>query len=292
MEQKISSIVLSVRPMALQATIHIQNTKRCIQELVRTNKTLNVLFNMVFDTYAKFITFCFFIILVVDAIFSEPVIKCLTAEGFKLQGIFWEALVFTLYIIVVGAITWTCSEYFALGHSSRHKNLLLDLRQLADNSKLRNELELELKQEVKQKLRIAIGLTTSLVLVVAMVCAFRIFILHDRQWEFELKDIFSFLPVILAILLIFLGRYKGILFKTWGFSSRRRKIIKYYHKERNEANALIDVLIEKLQIARIDLDDQSLPSEIKECIEYFRSKNPFELLETEQVFEPTTLVKS
>lgn len=281
--KNVSSVSHVARRYAAQAIIHIQTSKSCIQEIARLNRALNIVWKTLLDVNYRLFTALYVIILTLDSAISIPLIRVITNESQKLTHPAWSAVFFFLYFFVVGAITVTAAEYFALKFSPRHRALLMDLRLLFNKGKRRAELEFELATEINRKYRIAIVLTMMLVLGLLGLCAYRVYIVNKYVWAPQLSDLVQLIPVLLALLLVFLGRYKGILLKRVEWSVQRRRQIKKYHQARTDADALVEVVIDQLQADETDWNNPNLPSEITHCIVYYRDKKPFELLEADPV---------
>ena len=279
----LSSVLVGARRHAAQAMLQIQEAKTAIQELTNLNKALRLTWRALLGAHYQLYTWIYVILLLIDSAISLPLVRLVTNEGQKLTNPLWDVVFFALYFVVVGAITMTVAEYFSLTYSRRHWNQQLDLRLLFDNKKRRPELELELQQEASRKYTIAVFLTVALVLFLSALCAYRVYVVNERVWAFRAVDFIQLLPVALALLLIFLGRYKGILLKRAQWSFKRRRLIKKYHLARAAADDLVDIVVDQLESAGIDLDDKSLPSEITQCVLYYRSKNPFELMEADSI---------
>ncbi len=288
MENHVSTVLSTARRYAEQATHHMQIAQTCIREISRLNKASRMIWKSMFDAHPYLYTWLYIALLVLDSAISVPLIRLITNEGQRLTNPLWDVVFFALYFVLVGAMTITAAEYFALKFSRRHWNLQVDLRMLFDKNKRRVEVEMELREEAARKYRIAVWLTVSLVVFLTVLCAFRVYVVNGHKWAFRPVDFIQLLPVGLAVLLIFLGRYKGTLLKKTQWSVERRRLVKKYHRARKEADHCTEVVIDQLQAAGIDWNDKSLPSEITHCIDYFRDKNPFELMEADPVGDTPT----
>lgn len=287
MKNNVPPIVLSAKPHAAQAVTLIQQCRACVREYMRLNKTLNLIWKSLLDAHAELYTALYFILLGLDSFISIPLIRAVTNDGQKLPNpLLWEVIFFLLYFFLIGAITVTAADYFALKFSRRHWNLQVELRLLFNPGKRRPELEMEMREEVERKYRFAIGMTVFMVVFLTWLCAIRVYIVNDRQWNFRPIDCIQFLPVFLALTLIFLGRYKAILWKKMRWTMQRRRLVRQYHRARVEADGYVDIVIDYLQSAAISMDDPGLPVEIHNCIDYYRNKNPFEILDSEVETEP------
>jgi hypothetical protein len=167
-------------------------------------------------------TIMYFLLLMIDAIFMEPIIGVVVSHGFMLTGKIHLLLFILIYIVLVSALTIGAAYGFAKSFDTRLRDLQVELDTFSQPGVVRSVIFQQVVD--REKRNKALGIFFSIVLMVFLILLslYRNYLTNNYGIFFNTPSdwLNLVLPLAMGAALIFFGIYKDILVRKIVFGNK------------------------------------------------------------------------